>query len=136
MNDGEKLKELLVSLRGIDPRAGFRRSCLEAAEKARENKLRMGVLAPTGVFSLSAAAGLALVILSVLRMSAAAETPDAKKALASLASAAMPAARQNTVSSLHNCFSALEECAKCARGECSHRDCESKRNIHCAGGLR
>ncbi|MDI6757070.1 MAG: hypothetical protein QME32_03500 [Endomicrobiia bacterium] len=123
MNDNEKLKELLASVRGIEPRAGFRRSCLEAAEKARENKLRMSVLAPTGIFALLATAGLTLTILSVLRISVAAKTPDAQRAIFTLAAQALPAARQRTVSSLHNCFSALEECAKCARGECAHREC-------------
>ncbi|PKN00819.1 MAG: hypothetical protein CVU77_08240 [Elusimicrobia bacterium HGW-Elusimicrobia-1] len=123
MNTDNNIKDILNSLRPVNPGSGFRRDCIEAAERAMENRRRIRVLAPTGVFSLSAAAGLALVILSVLRMSAAAETPDAKKALASLVSAAMPAARQSTVSSLHNCFSALEECAKCARKECARGEC-------------
>ena len=125
MNEIVNLDDILCSVGEVEPRRGFRESCLCAARIAAEKKRKVKALAPSGAFAFSAAAGLALVILSALRIAAFA-SPDARRtALSVWASQTLPSSRRMTVSSLHNCLMALEECAACFRKECGHDGCNN-----------
>lgn len=125
MNKIVNLDDMLDSVGGIEPRREFRENCLRAARMSAEKRRKVEAFAPSGAFAFSAAVGLALVMLSVLRIAVFA-SPDARRqALSVLAAQTLPASRQTTISSLHNCLMVLEECAACIRKECGHDGCEN-----------